>query len=73
MGYNKNFSKACLTRDISTSKLISYLEQLMGKPEEEQQSLMEKFAMEITETCPVLEKKFSHQVEKPQMQTSTRL
>ncbi len=55
MGYNRNFSRACLTRDISTSKLIEYLKQIVNEPEEEKQRLMEKFAREITETCPEIE------------------
>lgn len=59
MGCNANFSKACVTRDVSTSTLIHYLKQLAGKPEEEKQRLLDAFAREIEATCPLMEREVS--------------
>ena len=52
MGYNEHFSRAVCFWEVSTKMLVGYLKQLVGKPEEEKQRLMEQFAGEIEATSP---------------------
>ena len=49
MGYNENFSRACVRKDVPAPQLIGYMEQIIGKPEEEKQAMLELFAREIME------------------------
>ena len=55
MGYNANFSKAVFQRQTTGKMLAEYMKQIVGKPEEEKQRLLDQFAKEIEETCPYKE------------------
>ena len=52
MGYNASFSRALTLHDVPTSALIDHLEQLRGKPDEEQIAMKDRFALEIEATYP---------------------
>lgn len=52
LGYNENFSRAVLQREVPVSKLVDYLKKVVGKPEEEKQKLLEQIATEIEATYP---------------------
>ena len=41
-----------MERDVPTSVLIGYLEQLRGKPDEEQIAMKDRFAAEIESAYP---------------------
>ena len=55
MGYNANFSKAVFQREVTGKMLVDYMEQIIGKPEEETQRLLNLFAKEIEAMCPYKE------------------
>lgn len=52
MTFSEKYCRACVEREVPTSVLLNYLEQLRGKPDEEQIAMKDRFALEIEATYP---------------------
>ncbi len=52
IGYNENFAKTVYYHNVPGRVLGEYMEQIIGKPEEEKQKLLEQFSKEIEAIFP---------------------